>query len=100
MTECHLPICHHGFCKGHILDSHLNRNQYNRIIYFGDGNNDLCGIHKVGEDGAVFIRKDKYLHKKLVDNANIYDDIIRCKNIVFWENGHEVVEHLKKEKRI
>lgn len=45
----------------------------------------------------MFIRKEKYLHKKIQEDGAIYEDIIKCKNVVYWQDGHEVLSYLKKE---
>jgi pyridoxal phosphate phosphatase PHOSPHO2 len=69
-----------------------NKDEYERIIYFGDGGNDLCLSQRLTENDFVFPRKNYKLYK-LLFNENKKNEI---KAKIFpWENGKEIIDILK-----
>ena len=87
--------CSPFLCKSLIFEDYLKGNNntasYDKILYFGDGGNDLCLSKKLSEKDYLFPRKNYTLYKKLF-NMNIKNEI---KAKIFpWENGHEIIEVL------
>ena len=53
--SCERPICTHGYCKGIVVKDYLQEHPHERVYYFGDGANDLCGINEISQ-GTAFVR--------------------------------------------
>ena len=69
-----------------------NKDEYNKILYVGDGGNDLCLSKKLSEKDYVFPRKNYKLYK-LLFNENKKDEIKA--NIYPWQNGQEIIDILE-----
>lgn len=58
-------------CKRQILQLHRSRHQAGaaavRMLYVGDGRNDLCPAQSLGPDDVVFVRAGYALEKLLQD---------------------------------
>lgn len=86
-----------NLCKGQILmdyiqDKHKRGENYQRIVYIGDGRNDLCPILRLSEADLACPRKDY----PLVDRLNKLPTSISTKaKIVLWENGMDLRRNLE-----
>jgi pyridoxal phosphate phosphatase PHOSPHO2 len=91
----HCKDCSPFLCKSLFMEDYWkenNKDEYERIIYFGDGGNDLCLSKKLTEKDFVFPRKNYKLYK-LLFNENIKNEI---KAKIFpWENGKEIIDIFK-----
>ena len=91
----HCKDCSPFLCKSMIFEDYFKENdinEYNKIIYFGDGGNDLCLSKKLTEKDYVFPRKNYTLYN-LIFKENKKNEI-KAK-ICPWENGQEIVDILK-----
>ena len=90
-----------NLCKGEILDSYIDKRRgegvhFDRVVYVGDGKNDLCPILRLSERDLAFPRKDYVLVKILNGTEN--NEIPNVKARVFpWSDGREILEKLEKE---
>ena len=86
--------CSPFLCKSMILEDYLKENkidEYEKILYIGDGGNDLCLSKKLSEKDYVFPRKNYKLYK-LIFEKNKKEEI---KAKIFpWENGLEIIDIL------
>lgn len=54
-----------NLCKGSVLDHVISRGSYNRVVYVGDGHNDVCPSMKLTTADTVIARKGYALAKQL-----------------------------------
>lgn len=86
-----------NLCKGQILIDYIRKKQaqgksYERIVYIGDGRNDLCPILRLSETDLACPRKDY----PLVDQLNELPTSMSAKaKIVLWEDGTDLRRNLE-----
>lgn len=86
-----------NLCKGQILMDYIQNKQeqgknYERIVYIGDGRNDLCPILRLSEADLACPRKDY----PLVDRLNKLPTSMSMKaKIVLWEDGTDLQRNLE-----
>ncbi|XP_030754897.1 probable phosphatase phospho2 [Sitophilus oryzae] len=97
-----------NLCKGMILEDfmrsqHANKVKYDRVVYVGDGHNDLCPILRLTDKGVACVRnkyKCSVLLNKLLSGENIegFDKNKHCLKapVCIWDNGHEILDFIKK----
>lgn len=87
-TTC--DLCEKNMCKGTIVKEHVSKTNktYNKILYFGDGKNDLCPILKLKENDIAFPRSG-YVLEKLLQSHNIQAKVVP------WSTGDIIYEYLK-----
>ncbi|UJR31520.1 hypothetical protein I4U23_019009 [Adineta vaga] len=56
-TTC--KLCDPNLCKGSIIDQYRNKNLYDRIIFVGDGDNDVCAALYLRKTDCVFAKYDE-----------------------------------------
>lgn len=92
-----------NLCKGHILTEHIREqaalgNTYSRVVYVGDGSNDLCPSLTLSNKDYVCPRVNLRLWKKI--NAIIAGDekfkkyCLKAK-VLEWESGAEILNLIK-----
>jgi 2,3-diketo-5-methylthio-1-phosphopentane phosphatase len=89
-------VCEPSQCKGRILKEHIEENVISNddyiVVYVGDGENDFCPSTTLRSIDYLFPRKNYMLHKLISNKENC--DKLSC-SIFSWENGLEILEHLK-----
>ncbi|XP_068157922.1 pyridoxal phosphate phosphatase PHOSPHO2 [Drosophila tropicalis] len=90
----HCELCPVNLCKGRILDKVISMGNYKRVLYIGDGCNDLCAVQRLRANDIACIRRGYELHRKLT-NAH-HRPQLTCNHIFFWSNGHDLYEQLPK----
>lgn len=82
--------CSKNMCKGKIMKEHIlsKNNKYNKILYFGDGNNDLCPILKLTKNDFAFPRLGYVLDNLLKSHST-------RANVFSWCTGFDIYEYLK-----
>lgn len=82
--------CTTNMCKGSIVKEHIalkiNTN-YNKIFYFGDGENDLCPILKLTRNDIAFPRSGYTLD-------NLLKSHVVQAEIIPWGTGYNICEYL------
>jgi len=80
------PLCPHNLCKGVELDLLRKELGYERVVYCGDGANDICPTLRLGPNDVVCARRGHPLEYLVRDRAA---DIKA--SVVFWEDHHELL---------
>lgn len=94
----HCPKCPQNLCKRKVLqeflDQQVNRNvQYTKVIYVGDGGNDLCPVTILKQGDVTMPRHGYTLHKKI---ACMYQDGASLDSSVkVWSTGIDILSHLQ-----
>lgn len=89
----HCKSCKADQCKRQNIEDYFNKHpesHYDKVFYFGDGKNDLCGAQWLREQDILFPRVDWPLHKLLIENPNS----VKCK-FVPWRTGEDIMNVLK-----
>lgn len=97
LSPCHshsCSMCPSNMCKKAILQQHLqdSQQQYKRVIYIGDGANDLCPAQALRPTDSVFVRAGYALDKLLQDPAvasSVAAEVVR------WKSAHDIMQHLQ-----
>ncbi|KAM8893624.1 pyridoxal phosphate phosphatase PHOSPHO2 isoform 4-T4 [Spinachia spinachia] len=98
--------CHHShdcercpvnLCKRKVLQRYLSEQsaggvEYQRVLYAGDGGNDLCPASCLGGRDVVMPRKGFALEKLLV---KLEDGAPLSARVVTWSSGADILEELK-----
>jgi len=88
-----------NLCKGHILDSHIKSQEetginYSKVIYVGDGKNDLCPSLKLSENDIIFPRRGYNLEKAILENKGEFT--LKGK-VVYWTDADDIKNTLLQE---
>lgn len=83
-----------NLCKGHILEEYLKERKkagvaFHRVVYVGDGKNDLCPCLRLGQSDIAFPRHGYALAEALCDSNQEMNASVHI-----WKNGEEIIEHL------
>jgi len=84
--------CSPNMCKGEELEAFLKRHQQNfdQIIYVGDGSNDYCPVMRLRSQDAVLCRRLKGLESRIEKEGP--KDGLKCQ-VYKWTEAWEVEEH-------
>jgi 2,3-diketo-5-methylthio-1-phosphopentane phosphatase len=89
--------CDESLCKKTVLNefiiNHKEVNNFSKIIYVGDGENDYCPATFLKEGDLLFSRLDFPLELKLFKNGFIQN--IRSE-VHVWKDGYEILQEIKK----
>jgi pyridoxal phosphate phosphatase PHOSPHO2 len=87
-------LCNSSQCKGTILREYLEnrKNQIDKVVYVGDGENDYCPALSLNDNDVLFPREKWGLHKKLEDGSK---EDLRCRTIL-WSSGEVIKQELCK----
>uniref|UniRef100_W8BJD3 Putative phosphatase phospho2 n=1 Tax=Ceratitis capitata TaxID=7213 RepID=W8BJD3_CERCA len=94
-TECKLSAA--NLCKGKILEHFVakrnlrDNTHYERIIYVGDGHNDLCPVLKLRQGDIACPRQNFALEKKITSQREKMD--LRA-DVIKWKSGFELLRQL------
>ncbi|EFN80840.1 pyridoxal phosphate phosphatase PHOSPHO2 [Harpegnathos saltator] len=91
-----------NLCKGKILmdfisEKHAQDVYYDRIVYIGDGKNDLCPILRLSEADLACPRKDYMLIKCL---AKLPHNMHPVATIMAWKDGTDLLQSLEEALRV
>lgn len=84
-----------NLCKKLVMKRFLkiqkeNNINYEKIIYIGDGKNDLCAVQSLGTNDLVFARAGYLLYDRIMRNQ----DRVQAK-VFTWSKGNDIIEVLK-----
>jgi len=81
--------CYINMCKGTIVEKHVlgTNKKYNKILYIGDGQNDLCPVLKLKQNDIAFPRIGYPLEHLLKSN-------ITQSQIIPWHTAEHIYEYL------
>ncbi|XP_056153714.1 probable phosphatase phospho1 [Lampris incognitus] len=96
------PRCPENMCKQVIVREYLARQQeerggvpFQRVLYIGDGANDVCPSLALGPRDTAFPRRNFPMHQLLEKMQQCQPAAFKA-NLVPWISGEDVVGHLKK----
>ncbi|BGP16753.1 hypothetical protein JCM10213_002144 [Rhodosporidiobolus nylandii] len=88
--------CSANMCKGDeiekIIAARGGWDSFDKVIYLGDGGNDLCPVLHLRPQDVVLARSYRELFRKLQDKTGKHD--VRCQ-VVHWGGAWEVEKWLK-----
>lgn len=107
-TNCALSS--ENLCKGAVMEAFVEQAQiaYDTVFYIGDGHNDLCPILRLGKVDFGCVRRGYRLEKEiqaLVEsrvkrtnsaNGGNDDGQILDADIIYWDDGHDLLEAILK----
>jgi len=81
--------CTINMCKGTIMEKHIlkTNKKYNKILYFGDGKNDLCPVLRLTQNDIAFPRIGYVLE-------NLLKSHITQSKVIPWHTGENIYEYL------
>ncbi|XP_076249215.1 pyridoxal phosphate phosphatase PHOSPHO2 [Calliopsis andreniformis] len=91
-----------NLCKGQILENYIQKRKdagvrFDRVVYVGDGRNDLCPILRLSQRDLAFPRKD-YVLIKILNGGENNGEVPKVKARVFpWADGIEILRKLQEE---
>ena len=92
---CNVKIMHKGIgseklaiCKMAILKHYLQLHQFEKIVFFGDGSNDLCLSLYLSSNDIIFPREGYKL-------ASLLDQHCVQANVITWKDGFDIVKHIQ-----
>ncbi|GAA5973827.1 hypothetical protein JCM11641_003178 [Rhodosporidiobolus odoratus] len=90
--------CSPNMCKGEELEAWISRNggwdSFDKIVYLGDGGNDLCPVLHLRPQDVVLARSYRELFRKLHDKTG--QSGVKCQ-VVHWGGAWEVEKWFKEE---
>ncbi|CAF0739643.1 unnamed protein product [Didymodactylos carnosus] len=95
-TECNI-LCPGNMCKGLVIQRYRNTNKYKKIIFVGDGDNDVCPALKLQHNDYVFAKRnpDEKIVYPLYDLLkNSYSNQLKSQ-LYLWNNMNDVQNILK-----
>ncbi|TNN77130.1 putative phosphatase phospho2 [Liparis tanakae] len=90
----HCPV---NLCKRRVLEGYLSEQfdggvEYERVLYAGDGGNDLCPTSCLRGRDVVMPRRGFTLEKLL---AKLEDDASLSAKVIAWSSGTDILQELK-----
>ncbi|XP_015592304.1 pyridoxal phosphate phosphatase PHOSPHO2 [Cephus cinctus] len=87
-----------NLCKGHILEEYIKKRfedgvQFEKIMYVGDGRNDLCPILRLSENDIAFPRKEYALIKILNDPQSEKGQSVKAQ-VYPWNNATDILHEI------
>lgn len=76
IKRCHSHTCDTciktpNLCKGSVLEQTISKGSYDRVVYVGDGSNDVCPSLKLTTTDTVIARKGYALAKRLQQYSDL-----------------------------
>ncbi len=93
-TDCDLS--ERNLCKGKVMLDFIGHKNYDFVCYAGDGGNDFCPIEKLNANDLAFVRKGYALEKKIPRMKEKRGLEVKAE-IIYWTNGHEILEEIVKK---
>ena len=86
-TSC--PLGGVFLCKGQELMDFIKGKNYQKVLYFADGDNDYCPVVKLTQNDRVFSRKDFGLDHRIAKEGNVKAQVQS------WTSGVDLLSLLK-----
>ncbi|KAE8580976.1 hypothetical protein XENTR_v10024614 [Xenopus tropicalis] len=91
----HCTTCPTNLCKKKVLEEFVakqssNSAHYSKIVYVGDGGNDLCPVTFLKKGDIAMPRAGYTLDKHIAKDVTLVDSTISV-----WSTGAEILSHLK-----
>ena len=82
--------CQFRLCKGIVLSKILEKNNFEKVFFIGDGLNDYCAARYLRKGDVLFPRKDFDLHNKLLKDESYKNEVF---DVCVWENGEDLINY-------
>ena len=90
--NCPDKRCGINLCKGKELDEHIAQfGAYDRVIYCGDGSNDICPILRLSPKDAVVYRTGRRLERILKADAEVPEPQVKPTSILPFTTGDDAL---------
>ncbi|BGP48721.1 hypothetical protein JCM10450v2_004597 [Rhodotorula kratochvilovae] len=90
--------CSPNMCKGAELEAWMERHggwdSFDKVIYVGDGANDLCPILHLRAQDTALVRLYRELYRRLQDSTAAHVSDVKCETVA-WGGAWEVEKWLK-----
>ena len=91
-------LCTTNLCKGHVLRDYTQQSKskgisYSKVLYIGDGKNDLCPGLSLNAEDFLLVRKGFSLWEKIQSMSNTTSHF--SATVIGWDTGVEIKELLK-----
>ncbi|KAG8432413.1 hypothetical protein GDO86_016892 [Hymenochirus boettgeri] len=91
----HCATCPKNMCKKKILEDFVSKRaanavHYSKIVYVGDGGNDLCPVTFLKKGDIAMPREGYTLHERIAKDKELVDSTISV-----WSTGAEIFYQLK-----
>ncbi|CAM4755675.1 unnamed protein product [Rotaria magnacalcarata] len=94
-TQC--KICEPNLCKGSIIDKYREKDEIDKIIFIGDGDNDVCAALRLNKSDIVFAKCDE-TGRKIYAMSNLlnkqYFDQLKAE-LFLWNTMKNIQEILQ-----
>lgn len=92
-TRCPKNLCKNTVL-GEFIDKQLQKGvRYTRIVYIGDGGNDVCPVTFLKKNDVAMPREGYTLHRTLAKMSQNLEPMES--SIVVWSSGVEIISHLQ-----
>ncbi|XP_030065564.1 pyridoxal phosphate phosphatase PHOSPHO2 [Microcaecilia unicolor] len=90
--------CPSNLCKRKMLEEFVDVQlqhgvQYTKIVYIGDGGNDLCPIKFLKKNDVAMPREGYELHRRIIQMSPEFASVRSY--IIVWSTGFEILSYLK-----
>ncbi|CAM4629613.1 pyridoxal phosphate phosphatase PHOSPHO2 isoform X1 [Lepidochelys kempii] len=94
----HCAKCPKNLCKRKVLEEFVDKKlhqgvKYIKIVYVGDGGNDLCPVTFLKKDDIAMPRQGYTLQKMISQMSEDLDPV--QSSVLVWSSGIEILSHLK-----
>ncbi|CAH2305721.1 pyridoxal phosphate phosphatase PHOSPHO2 [Pelobates cultripes] len=89
-TECPKNLCKKKVLEEFVAKQATKQVQYSKIVYIGDGGNDLCPVTFLKKGDIAMPREGYALQKRIAKDIDLIDS-----SISVWSSGSEILSRLK-----
>ncbi|XP_037553551.1 pyridoxal phosphate phosphatase PHOSPHO2 [Nematolebias whitei] len=93
--KCPVNLCKRRVLELYVSDQTESGTPYERVIYVGDGGNDLCPTSFLRERDVVMPRKGYTLEKLLAKLKTQEGDPSVGAEVIVWSSGSDILQALK-----
>lgn len=93
--KCPINLCKRRVLELYVSDQTESGTPYERVIYVGDGGNDLCPTSFLREHDVVMPRKGYTLEKLLAKLKTQEGDPSVGAEVIVWSSGSDILQALK-----
>ncbi|XP_068101670.1 pyridoxal phosphate phosphatase PHOSPHO2 [Hyperolius riggenbachi] len=91
----HCASCPKNLCKRKVLEEFVAKQtskavEYSKIVYVGDGSNDLCPVTFLKKGDIAMPREGYSLQESIAKKMELIDS-----SISVWSTGNEILTHLR-----
>ncbi|GJN90974.1 hypothetical protein Rhopal_003988-T1 [Rhodotorula paludigena] len=90
--------CSPNMCKGAELEAFMERHggwaAFDKVVYVGDGSNDLCPVLHLREQDTILVRLYRELYRKLNDSSAAHVSDVKC-SVHPWGGAWEIEKYFK-----